>query len=89
MNIKEEDYNSLIYEEGIWAENDIQLIEVVNKEFQYADLGKCYINWKITIHEIATGKYYQAILMENEYHNSKNVEWIEVFPYQQTITKYK
>lgn len=89
MNIKEEDYDSLIWGDGIWTEDSVELIEVVDKEYEYVDLGKCYINWKITIHEIVTGKYYQAILMQNEYHKSKNVEWKEVFPYQQTITKYK
>lgn len=94
MKFTEEQLDMFQTDEG-WWEGDEELIEVVERKITYVDTSKGYYEEEFVIHDIKTDTYWRGKLEKSpdwdgmsEY-NFKNQKWKEVYPYTETVTKYK
>ena len=90
----EEELSQIFCDEGVYDENGEAIFEVVEEQQTYIDLEKGYIKNNYVVKEIATGKFFKGegfTQTSDDFLFERNVkiQWQEVFPYAETVTRYK
>ena len=91
MKIEKEAIDYLKFGESYWKEIDYKEVEVyrlINSIITDYDLEKGYVRKDLVVLDVSSNKYYFANVLVSYYHRN-DPDWIEVFPYTETITKYK
>ena len=93
LGLTQEQVTGLLYEESVHDKNDNEIFDFVSKKFVSNDTEKSHVDYKITIKEVATGKYWQAVLGESPWylqdkHNAEQT-WVEVKPKEIKTINYE
>lgn len=91
MILTKEQVFQLFADQGIFDEEGNQLFELVEEKQSYLDLEKGYRKMDFVIKDMSNEKFYQGkgIVETPDEAPKNNVQWFEVYPYTETITKYK
>lgn len=93
IKFTEEELIYIMFEKGLYNNENECLFETVYQEVTDTDQEHASVQRDYVIKETATGKFYKASLGESPWIDqdrvNAQVEWTEVFPYQETVTKYK
>lgn len=78
----EQELNDIMYEEGVYTDDNETVFEVVSEKIISFDKEKNTVYREFIIKEIATGKFYKAELIDSPWIGmddyNLNVEWVEV-----------
>jgi hypothetical protein len=92
MKLTDDQLFELFADDGVYDDDGKLIYKLVEEKQSYLDLEKGYRKMDFVIEDLATGKFYQAKGLAETYDempSGSSAKWIEVFPYTETITKYK